>query len=126
MVRGQKLNRTSKLCPKCKTEMKAFTSGNRNSIHDWECPKKCEYWEITKAGLRELEPALRDVKEGRTYVVSCAHNKNKGLFVCHECHVKDCRKWYLLGKSDMLKKLNKVKTNGRGKIKRTGTGNNKK
>jgi hypothetical protein len=103
-------------------------------IEDWECPnKKCKHWEFTKAGWKKLEPSLRDVKEGRTYLWACSTKTKKSkrcaksgekLWICPSCHVKDCEKWYKLGKSDERKKWRKLY--GRSKIKGNGTGHTKK
>jgi Zn ribbon nucleic-acid-binding protein len=103
--------RKVKFCPKCKTQLTAFGWGEKGKrIHSWECPnKKCGYWELTKLGEKSLEPALKDIKEGRTYIMSCSTKTKRSnrckksgerLWVCPSCHFKDCDKWYRLGKKD--------------------------
>lgn len=56
--------------------------------------------------MRDIERGMRDIKEGRTYLGYCGlhygkcKTSNRRISVCSGCHVKDCKKWYMLGKKD--------------------------
>jgi len=50
--------------------------------------------------IRNVRKSMQELKEGRTYTYSCSHYKGKGAFLCNECHVEECKKWYKIGKKD--------------------------
>lgn len=55
---------------------------------------------FTKEEIKEIKKRSKEAKSGRTYMMSCHHNKHKGFFVCMNCVVKECKKWYAFGRKD--------------------------
>ena len=45
-----------------------------------------------------IEAGISDAAAGRTYTLRCQHAPPNTRLVCHECLVKDCERWYQLGK----------------------------
>ena len=59
--------------------------------------------ELKPAFVKRLKKSCQDIKEGRAYTYWCSHTKEHGT-VCYECHVKECKHWYKLGKKDCVKR----------------------
>ena len=56
--------------------------------------------------MRDIKRGMRDLKEGRTYVMvcgprygKCKKSKHKPS-ICFNCLTDDCKRWYRLGKKD--------------------------
>lgn len=77
--------------------------------------RKCGYEIWSKGMERRMEKCLKESKEGRTYIWSCATKRGRcirsgyKIDVCHECATNQAKRWYRLGKRDMLKKLKRAR-----------------
>ncbi len=60
---------------------------------------------LTKKEKESLIKSRKDYKEGRTYPIICKHYKGYEFFVCWQCVVEACDRWYLLGRKDSKKGL---------------------
>lgn len=50
-----------------------------------------------------IRRGLRDIKEGKTFLFSCKHDK-KDATICFSCHADEVKRWYRMGKRDALKR----------------------
>ncbi len=63
-----------------------------------------------KKVLKDIEKGLKDIKEGRSYLLCCATKYGKcrkskqKIGICHECCTKQSKKWYKIGKKDVKRK----------------------
>ena len=71
----------------------------------------CESEHCDTALHRDVEKGMKDIREGRTYIMSCGlkrgkceHGKEKPA-ICSRCHVKNCERWYSIGKKDAYKRI---------------------
>lgn len=84
----------------------------------WKCNKQYKQYEgnvddyckrCNNNLKKSLEKSLKEIKEGRTYIMYCRAKKNKCLKskcdigICFSCHTKECEKWYNLGIKDARK-----------------------
>jgi hypothetical protein len=62
--------------------------------------------ELNPEFIKKLKKIQKESKEGRTYLFYCTcDSKANKKTICFECHAKDCKKWYNLGRKDERKKL---------------------
>jgi hypothetical protein len=59
--------------------------------------------EVKLTEAESIDRGMRDMRDGYTYPTACQHRKGicEGkMFVCHECAIEACDKWYRLGLRD--------------------------
>lgn len=49
---------------------------------------------------RSITAGMADIKNGYTYTWRCEHAPKGEMFICFDCHAKECERWHRMGKRD--------------------------